>query len=80
MIKLSRSLKRETPSLVRERGKSREVIIELRPPFNIALRLKGTRRAYSITAAGLYQVLVKDEAVRLIMERKAARKARGEGR
>ncbi|MEK7068435.1 MAG: hypothetical protein AAB964_01330 [Patescibacteria group bacterium] len=78
MTKLERLLKRETPALVRSQGKLREVVIELRPPFVIRLRLKGTRQSYEITAAGLFQVLGKLNAERIHEERMAARKAKRE--
>ena len=54
-----RSVTVETSMTVHEMGQDRAVIVTLRAPGVIELRLKGTRRRYVIRADAAYWVAVK---------------------
>ncbi len=61
----------ETSDAVRERGKLREVIIEA-TEYTASVRLKGTRKRFEISWAGIY-----NHAVRVAVEKaRAEKKAR----
>lgn len=65
----------ETSDTVRERGRSREVVIEATP--HIALvRLKKTRTVYPISYAAIYHAAVRLAVAEQLAARKAAKKAR----
>lgn len=65
----------ETAATVRERGRSREVVIEAQP-YLALVRLKGTRKTFPISYTTIYETAARIEAERVRAEKKAARKAR----
>ena len=65
----------QTSDTVREKGKSREVIIEPLPHYAV-IRLKGLRSRYEISWAGIWNAAVKIEVERQRAEKKAKRKAK----
>jgi len=64
----------ETADVVRERGKSREVIIEP-SPYIAVIRLKGRRQRLEVSWAGIYMFAARVAADKARAEKKAARKA-----
>ena len=60
----------ETDDSIYERGHSRQVIVEAHPSYAV-VRLKGTRKGYSICYAAIYHA-----AVRLAVEAERSVKAR----
>jgi hypothetical protein len=65
----------EYSDAVRERGRLREVVMEIQP-YLIMVRLKGTRTAFPISPAAIYHAAAKLEAHKRMAENKATRKAR----
>lgn len=65
-------VRRETGAYYRGRA----IIIELRPPAAIALRLKKSRKAYPLSVVTAYEHAVKIEAAAVLKRRKEERKAR----
>ena len=63
-----------TCEAVRERGKSREVIIQAEPYFAL-VRLKGTRTAFPIRWETIYQKAAAIHAARVKQDRLDAKKA-----
>jgi hypothetical protein len=57
--KLKRSLVRETSATIFEQGENRPVIVTLYPHGVVGLRLKGTRRTYTLDVQSLYVRAVK---------------------
>jgi hypothetical protein len=49
----------ETSECVRERGRLREVIIEVESGYVMNVRLKGLRSKYAISPAGIYNLAVR---------------------
>lgn len=60
----------EFSDCVRERGKLREVTMELKP-YGLIVRLKGMRQAYEVSPASIYNLAVQKEVARLRAEKKA---------
>ena len=81
MTKLTSKVRRESWAMHRAGGKTRAILVELRPPDLIVFRLKGTRREYPLSIPGAFDRAVKIEALAEMKERKARRlerkKARG---
>jgi hypothetical protein len=69
-------LRAEFGDSVREAGKYRPVLMEFEPHC-IHVRLKGLRHSFVISPAAIYNRAVQTEVVRLLAERKAAKKRRG---
>lgn len=67
----------ETDGAIRERGAVRPVVVSLHPTY-CDLRLKGCRKAVSITWDGIFWAASKLAAEQAKRERAAARKARRE--
>jgi hypothetical protein len=63
----------EFSDCVRERGKLREVTMEL-TPYGIKVRLKGLRSCYDVSPAGVYNLAVRSHVERQRAEKKARRK------
>jgi hypothetical protein len=61
---------------IRERGKSREIVMELNP-YTVRVRLKGLRGSYEIPAASIYNAAVARFVAQKRAEKLAAKKARG---
>ncbi len=61
---------------IRERGHSREIIMELNP-YTVRVRLKGMRSSFEIPAASIYNRAVAIEVERKRAEKLAERKAKG---
>lgn len=77
MTTLLRTTKRETLSEVRERGKMRAIIVELRPTF-VVVRLKGLPSSrYTVTYAQMFNAGAKNAADQVRRERAEAKKAKG---
>jgi hypothetical protein len=74
--RLTRPVTRETSVTVRDGGRVREVIVTLEPSCVLALRLKGTRTTYRVTADAVYHLAVKREVAARQRERQANRKAK----
>ncbi len=74
MTLLTRKLKRETEIPADHHG--RHIIIEIEPPQLISFREKGRRKKYTATVSWLFQQTVKQEAARLIAERKKRKNAK----
>jgi len=68
MTTTSKPIKRETLSSVRERGKVRPIVIELRPTY-IYIRLKGTRKSFTATYDQLWTLGARNAAEALRRER-----------
>lgn len=64
----------ETADSVRSRGAYRAVVIEAEPRTCI-IRLKGTRKRYSVSWAAVHDFAAKQEADALRREKAAAKKA-----
>ncbi len=64
----------EFSETIRERGRSREIIVQL-SPYNIKVKLKGTRTWYDLSPASCYNLAVAKEVARIRAERKAKGKA-----
>jgi len=60
--KLKKAIAFETDLTVFDSGKQRPVVVMLRPPGVIELRLKGCRRTHALTADGLYWGAARAEA------------------
>jgi hypothetical protein len=58
---------------VRERGKLREVIMDL-TPYGVKVRLKGLRTSYDLSPASVYNRAVLLQVEKLRAEKKAKRK------
>ena len=74
MTDLTKPVKRVSNGLVREAGKTREVVVILRPPNVIGFRAKGCRREYQLTTDVCYSMAVKASV--LAEKRQKARKGR----
>lgn len=72
-----RTVKRETLSSIRERGRSRPIIIEIRPTF-VVVRLKGRRSRFTATIEQIFTLACRNAAEQVRKDRAAARKARKE--
>lgn len=66
----------ETADTVRERGKSRPVVIEAVTPYYCNVRLKGTRTVFPISYGAIYGAAAKIAAQQARAEKLAAKKAR----
>lgn len=60
----------EFSDCVRERGRSREILMEL-TPYGVKVRLKGMRTAFDISPASVYNLAVMKEVARSRAEKKA---------
>lgn len=59
---------------VRERGKFREVTMELHP-YTLSIRLKGMRQSFELSYAAIYDLAVKKHVAALRAEKKARKVA-----
>lgn len=57
--KLKKNIERETSAFAREIGRNREIIVGIRPPGIVTVRLKGVRGVYKIDAEILYAIAIK---------------------
>lgn len=73
MTTTTKSIKRETLSTVRERGRSRAIVIELASTY-IKIRLKGTRKAFTATYSQLWTLGARNAAEEERRERAEAKK------
>lgn len=62
----------EFSETIRERGRSREIVVQL-SPYNIKVKLKGTRTWYDLSPASAYNLAVAKEVARIRAEKKAKR-------
>lgn len=74
MTNLKRVVRRETAFV--DPTIRRPLLIILEPPDLISLKEKGRRKAYSISASGLYTMLVKQEVEEKLRERRRRRRQR----
>ncbi len=65
----------EFSETIRERGRSREVVMRL-SEYSIAVKLKGTRTWFEISPASVYNLAVSKEVARQKAEKATAKKAR----
>lgn len=75
MTTTMRPIKRETFSSVRERGKTRPIIVTLASTY-IQVRLKGTRKVFTATYDQLFVLGARNAAEQARKERAEKRKAR----
>ena len=66
----------EFSETIRERGRYREIVVQL-SPYNIRVKLKGTRHWYDLAPASCYNLAVAKEVARQRAARAEARKAKG---
>ena len=64
----------EFSETIRERGRSREIVVQL-SPYNIKVKLKGTRHWYDLSPASCYNLAVAKEVARQRAEKKTKGKA-----
>lgn len=77
MTTLNRNLNREVPATVRDGGRLRPIILELKPGDPcMYLRQKGTRRRYALPYESAYMQAVWLEVDRVKREKKARRSKR----
>jgi hypothetical protein len=77
MVTVNRPVHRESSVSKYSGGKARPLIIEIEPPGDrITLRLKGTRKRWSVPVATVLAVAVQAEAQAKRDAKKAARKSR----
>lgn len=74
MTKLTRPVRRVSSGTIRERGRSRDIIVILRPPNVLGFRLAGCRHEYALTVEGCYTMAVRATIARERMERVKAKK------
>ena len=74
MINLKRPVKRISSGYVRECGKTREVIVILRPPNIIGFRAKGCRKEYQLTTDGCYTMAVRANMADIKRQKQKAKK------
>ena len=60
----------EFSETIRERGRYREIVVQL-SPYNIRVKLKGTRHWYDLAPASCYNLAVAKEVSRQRAEKKA---------
>lgn len=65
----------EFSETIRERGRSREIVVQL-SPYNIRVKLKGCRQWYDLSPASCYNLAVAKEVARQRAEKKAKRGAK----
>lgn len=75
MTPLTRPVKRETFSSVRQQGKTRPIVVELASTF-ISIRLKGTRKSFTATYQQLWTLGAKNAAEQTRRERAEAKNAK----
>ncbi len=73
MTKADKPVKRETYSRVRERGRTREIVVTIHSTW-LELRLKGTRKSFQLDVEAAYHAAAKIEANRTRTEKLAAKK------
>ena len=73
MTKLKKIIRRSDCGSMRDGDCLRQLVISLRPPNIIALRLKGRRKEYTLTTQAVYTMAVKAQ-VALDRKEKAKRK------
>ena len=66
----------EFSETIRERGRSREIVVQL-SPYNIKVKLKGTRSWYDMSPASCYNLAVAKEVAKQRALKAEAKKARG---
>lgn len=74
MVKLKKPVTRESSGVVFDQGRLRPVLITIEPGQLITLRLKGTRRSYSMDAAALYEAMVIQAVAAEAKEKRKARR------
>lgn len=74
MTPCTRKLARESAAAIHSQGRTREVIVELRPPLDvIGFRLKGCRQTYFLPVAHCFREALKNELARRRAEKRKAR-------
>lgn len=63
----------EASDCIRERGKLREVTLELHP-YTMSVRLKGMRQSFEVSYASIYNLAVKQAVEKARAEKRAKRK------
>ena len=66
----------EFSETIRERGRFREIVVQL-SPYNIKVKLKGTRSWYDLSPASCYNLAVAKEVAKQRALKAEAKKARG---
>lgn len=79
MITIRKAIYRESQATIRERGRSRAIVVGIIPGDVLELRLKGTRRRYLLGISSAFYQAVRLQAEQTKRERAAARKAKRGG-
>lgn len=79
MTRVTKPISRVTSSLIRERGKNREIVVHIEPR-RIGFRAKGCKRIYWLTADSCYvlavRAKVRDDKKQKAKEKKERKKLR----
>ena len=75
----AKTVTRRTGAMIRDGGKLRNIVVKLHPGF-IEVRMERSKHTYSLSYTDIYQRAADKAAQRLMAERKAAAKAKREGR
>lgn len=65
----------EASDCIRERGKLREVTLELHP-YTLSVRLKGMRQSFELSYAAIYDLAVKKHVAALRAEKRTKREGK----
>lgn len=76
MTTLSKPCKRVAQTTVREQGKTRQIVVILRPPGTIGLRAAGCRREYQLSLEAVYTMAVRAQVLAEKREKKAGGRCR----
>lgn len=79
MSPIRKPVYRESQATIRERGRSRAILVGIMPGDVLELRLKGTRRRYILGIATAFYQAVRLQAEHEKRERAALRRARRAG-
>lgn len=79
MIRVNKPVSRISHSMIREQGKTREVVVTINGTY-LSFRLLGTRKKFTMDISGAYQRAAMLEAEKVRAEKRAAKKAaKGKG-
>lgn len=79
MTPIRKAVFRESSATIRERGRSRAIVVGIMPGDVLELRLKGTRRRYLLGITSAFYQAVRLHAEHEKRERAARRKAKRAG-
>lgn len=79
MTDLNKPVKRKTNTMIRDRGRLRQIMITIYPNGTIGLRPMGTRQEEVLTMESCYSLAVKQRVAKERIEKLAAKKAKKRG-